>query len=383
MAEMQTDDCLYISTSNAARKYFTDALTVLAWPRGWVAHFRYQLLWVQEELAEQLPLRGATIENPLKGKRVVACYLFQTRRDAKHWERHAIYLLRYRKVVEAYKVGAGKYDIAHFYFAMDGYAVPADSDSAALSPEDFLPPNYHAALGPMIGVPTSAAQDESACQSLIESIRMEHLTLQPDSEKLDLIEQVYPVVPFVRGVKEQQRTIAPQFDHSDRRAYYELKERHEYVLDCSFHVPSWCAAPAPGSKVSLEYDEKAFVSAAKSQMPMESRYDEYAWLVVPAATETEVRRELTLRTDIRAPDGVEVTNVDLAIPVKIRPSKFLRARYIATDLLGDVGLAVGTVAFTLSRLPNPPLAGEATVALVVGGYAGWLLFKLVARLWKL
>jgi hypothetical protein len=69
--------------------------------------------------------------------------------------------------------------------------------------------------------------------------------------------------------------------------------------------------------------------------------------------------------------------------VKIRPSKFLRARYIATDLLGDVGLTVGTIAFTLSRLPNPPLTGEATVALVSGGYVGWLLFKLVARIWKL
>jgi hypothetical protein len=268
MVEMQADDCLYLSTSNAARKYFTDALTVLAWPRGWVAHFRYQLQWVQEELAEQLPLRGATIENPLKGKRVVACYLFQTRLDAGRWKRHAIYPLRYGKVVEAYKVGVGQYDIAHFYFEVDGYAVPADSDSAARPPEDFLPPNYHAALGRMIGAPRSAVEDESACQALIESIRREHLTFQPDSEKLDLIEQAYPVVCFVRGVKERQRVIVPQFNHSDRRAYYELKEKHEYVLDCSFYMPSWCAAPAPGSKVSLEYDEKAFASAAKSQISM-------------------------------------------------------------------------------------------------------------------
>src|SRR5205823_1642815 len=107
--------------------------------------------------------------------------------------------------------------------------------------------------------------------------------------------------------------------------------------------PSWRSAPASGSKVSLRLDDKVFASAAEIDAPWESRYDEYAWHVVPAATDVDVSRDLTLSTGIVGPKDVEVTNLDLRIPVRIRPSKLLRARYVTSDLLGDAGLAVGTV----------------------------------------
>src|SRR2546426_12027336 len=117
---------LVLTSSNASKKYISNAFQTLSWPTGWVAHFRYELQWVEQELRDILPLwqdNSANRRDAVKGLRVLTAYVFQQRNAGRKppWDRIALYPLRYGTVVDAYKIGTGDNDVAHLYFKVDHY----------------------------------------------------------------------------------------------------------------------------------------------------------------------------------------------------------------------------------------------------------------------
>jgi hypothetical protein len=389
------DKVLVLTTSNASKKYFTDAFGVLSWPRGWIVHFRYQVQWIDEELRDLLPQKIGGLQSsagPLKNIAVLAAYLFQEtesdqRTNGVSRKQVALYPLRYGTLVAAYRIGKGRYDAAHFYFRVGGYYLPTAAKAPFVNPNDLVRPGIYAALRQFQIVQSDPADDESAAYTLIEGVQPGHVTFQPNQSNLTERRKYFPVLCFVRDLRRAGRrggVLTPRFESSARGSYYEFTERKEYLFDFSFYVPTWSATPGSGSKVSLEYDDRAFATTAKRTLAVESRYDEQAWLVVPAAADRKILRELAFVSDVTVPKNAEgeAANVALTIPVTIKQDKLLRVGSAILRLLAAAGLTIGTISVAL--LPSAiqkPQAGLPIGLLAVGiavGYSLWLLISTVS-----
>lgn len=380
-------EVIVLTTSNASKKYFTDAFAVLSWPRKWVVHFRYQVQWIDKELVDLLPRTEGALESStssLKDKNVLAAYLFQERAldpdtHKPRWEQLALYPFRYGKLVEAHRIGTGKYDTAHFYFQVGGYHSPAPGTAA---PNIRVRPGIYASVERFEISESNPADDESAAYTLVEGVQPPHVGYQPNQSDLAEKRRYYPVLCHVRDMRRagnSSKTLAPRFERTARGSYYELTEKKEYLFDFSFYLPSWCGAPRGGSKITLEYDHEAFATTAKRMLAVESRYDEQAWLLVPASAERQILRELVFSTDLRVPEGInaDAADLDLTIPVVIKQDKVRRFWSAAMGLLAAAGLTIGTVAVALlpAAIQNPQ-AGFPIGLLAVGmglGYGTWLL----------
>lgn len=394
---------LILTTSNASRSYFTDAFQVLAWPRGWIAHFRYQLQWLTSEFADTLPLPDHAT-NPsltLRGKRLIIAYMFQEASRSStdgsvHRSQVALYPLRYGTILNAFRVGNERSDIAHFYFSLDGFYIRPSNVSTCLKPSDILPANIFVDSIRFPVLETDSNSDESAFYRLVDSMDPKHLV---DASEPNAATAYYPVAAFIRGLSRRnhrstaeaafvdpvsRQRINPKFEWSGKLPYYELSERHEYLFDFSYYIPKWAASPAAGSTISLTSDEQVFATPNRYSIPAESRYDEHSWLLASGATERNVWRNLVFTTDIQAKSGNsgEVANLSLNFSIVIKPDVARRAVTLLFDVCGDVGLAVGTVA--LAFIKNPPEA-ITSAQLILGAIVGYTISiasKVVARFLK-
>src|SRR3989442_10706342 len=108
------NNVVVLATSNAAKKYFTDAFAVLSWPREWVYHFRYRNNRLDGPLLNDLPRQLQHFKSSpgrLKDARVLVAYVFQERElnpDTRNidWVPTDVYPLRYGKLVGAFKTGS-------------------------------------------------------------------------------------------------------------------------------------------------------------------------------------------------------------------------------------------------------------------------------------
>ncbi len=394
---MALDKIILLTGSNASKKYFTDTFEVLSWPRGWVMHFRYFVKWVDDDLQKQLPQRTEALKSSdgsLKGTRVLAAYLFQESRRNQQthelvWNKISLYPLRYGTLVEAYRIGTGTYDIAHFYFQVDGYYLPEKAKGPSLKPDEWLAPRAYATLAQFPIAESSAANDESAAYEIVEGIQPQHAAYQLNQDNPDQKRRYYPVICHLRELRpvgNRDNPLKPKFGREAHGSFYELTERKDFLFDFSFYVPSWSGgAPGSGSKVTLEYDSKAFATTAKRALAVESRYDEHTWLVVPASTPKDILRELEFDTAVKVPTDIDAEPADLvlSIPVTIKPDKPLRFRAAAGDFAAAVGLALGTIALALISRPPFGLPVEVLAVAAVVGYAIWLVISTLSRGWRL
>jgi len=380
-------DLIFLASSNATSKYLANALAYLSWPRGWVAHARYQMKWLDAGVARDLPARTEVLAgstSPLVGKKILTGYLYQERTSPKSWKQMALYPLRYGTMRHAYRGGRTASDVAHFYFELEGFYVPQES-AAYLDPLKVLGANTHVKMISFGVNASSPITDESTAQARLEGIASDHLVYQPDPSNSTVTIQCYPFVCRIRGLhpaRKPAKINAPRFDLATRTSQYVIRESQAHILDLSFYVPSWCTAPLQDSKVILTEDEKAFSTMPQRTLPVASRYDEQAWLIVAAPTERSVLREVALETDLKVPNGLEPINLNLTLPVLINPRRWRRVSSVLLDMVAALGLALGTGALALSAKPPSWVHVEWLLPAIVIGYALWFGVSLVVRLWR-
>lgn len=391
-----------LTSSNASPKYIKNAFQTLCWPEGWVVHFRYELRWVEDPLRHRLPIREDTSadRNQLKGLYVLTAYVFQEREQSRpsDWNRVALYPMRYGKIVDAYKTGHGDYDVAHFYFKVERFWGATEAKS--FKPEELLSlvnPGRHA--GSTRRVSQHGTEGESAASALLDAIPGAHLTHQPDPGNPTERRQYYPILCYLRGLRPRDASrgheLKPIVGDTDSVSFYKLTEKHDYLFDFSFHVPATVAnelgGPQSGSQVTLRYDKTAFASEAERTLAVESRYDEQLWLVAPASTERTILRELAFRTSLKLGSGqLDPLDFDFTIPVAIRQDTFVRLRHVGAGLIGDFGLALGTISLAVGKVA--PTGGQPADGpfglpsdaffLAALGYFLSVVFKVIAGLWK-
>src|SRR6266487_2239375 len=117
--DSEQERVIYLFSSNATQRYLIDTLQSLAFPRGYVQHYRYQLKYVEPGLRSQIPLKSESLELPKFNSEIVVCYLYQ-QLDAKddRWKMKAVYPARRGLLLHCHKTGAQDTDIAHFYFQL-------------------------------------------------------------------------------------------------------------------------------------------------------------------------------------------------------------------------------------------------------------------------
>jgi hypothetical protein len=310
--------------------------------------------------------------------------MYQERISATETKRLALYPLRYAILRQAYRLGRTSADIAHFYFELEGFYVPQDG-ATVLDPLEVLGATAHVREIDSDVNASSPITDESAARARLEDIAKSHMAYQPDATNLSKSVQYYPLICRVRDLRPARKlnkVISPSFDLPTRSSHYNLRERQECILDLGFYVPTWCTAPLRGSTVTLTSDELAFATSARRSLAVESRYDEQAWLVVAAVTETPIRRELTLQTDLKVPADLEPININLTMPVTIRPRRLRRVSSVFLELTAAFGLALATGALALSTKPPSWVHSEWLLPAIVAGYALWFTLSAVARLWR-
>lgn len=391
-------DTIVLTSSNSERKYIKNALQVLSWPNGWVVHFRYELQWVEGSLKGLLPPSDAPMPEGLKNHAVLTAYVYQERLDVPpFWSRIDLRPMRYGRLVYAHRTGEGDHDVAHFYVKLSDYWPDAEGKTLARDERLEL-----VAAGKHVGRTNRLSQrgirGESAARALLDAIPLNELRHQPDPADLTNWRQYYPILCFVRGIRPRDAArgseLSPEVG-ADNMSFVELTERRDYLFDFSFHIPAEFSKtfdrPQPGSNITLASDPDAFVSKAERTLPIESRYDEQAWLLSPTSTERTIVRELEFATSLKLRAAIaDAVDLDFTIPVSIHQDRAARAKHIGAGLVGDVGVAVGTVALAIAKVaPAPEPADQGPFGLPLGGflvaflaYALAILSKVFAGLWK-
>jgi len=373
---------IYLLASNATKEYILDALETLALPRGSIQHFRYQSKYVDPELVKRLPVRSERRGSDVLGSQVLACYLYQERLtvSGEQWQWIAIYPLRRGVLVDAYKTGTKPTDVAHFYFEVRDYYDYKTSFEILQSAvkecvgKECLEKRRYASLGEAFRITTAdSAEDESAFHSFTEAMDPQHLrTPGPDEQR-----QYYPAFCFIRGLRSIENSklpLEPSYHEASHKSFYELKEGSAYTFELSYYFPR--TPPDPTSEISLRYDTKLFTSPPYRPVRVASRYDEEAWLIIPRTVQRESWSTLELQTNIKAPSNLpaDILNLERSFPLRIKSRR--RWKLIVFDILGDLGLAIGTVSLALSS--------QITywVPLTIAGYALWALLKFASRVLK-
>ncbi len=373
-------DLLLLTSSNSTKTYFTNALAILCWPRGWVVHVRYQVRWLNDPLKALLTTDGSK----LKGRRVLAAYLFQQRVDEHIWEPVEFYPLRFGTLVDAHRVGADDGGVAHFYFQLGDFYIPPAAGASGLDLQKRLGSGVHAGLVEFTGHDADSRDDESAARQRLQAINKSHVAYQPDKTKLEVNGEYYPLICHIRQLRtagKQQKLMQPTYESESRTSTYQLTEGQGFIFDFGFYVPDWCAPPGKDSKVTLSYDEKAFATTPMRTLTVESRYDEQAWLVIPSPTSKSIRRDLVLQTDVRVAADMDPTNLTLTIPVNINPNVGRRSVAALSDSAGAVGLTVGTVGVALLASLPASAPKELLLVIAIAGYVVWLAITALSHFW--
>jgi len=385
---------IYLFSSNATQRYLIDTLQSLAFPGGYLQHYRYQLKYVEPRLRSQIPLKSESLEAPKFNSEIVVCYLYQ-QLDAQdgRWKMKAVYPARRGVLLHCHRTGEHDTDIAHFYFQLNQCFDYRDSHTreglegalqSALG-RDYLDKSLYVRSGRQIESPISdSSTEETATHSFGFLVKPSHWA-SPDGKT-----QYFPSILYVHGlVRTQHQRRFPRrknlrtplelsVDESTLKSFYKLQEGNRYVFEVSYYFEQ---APGTNSQMKMNLTEEHFISPSENVVHVSSRYDEESLLVLPRSlTEKETWSTIELTTDIKPPSAFEgeASNFESSFPVLITRRMLWRRVFALADLLSDGSLAVATYSATLFTVKQ-----ESYLLLPAGiGLAVWALLKVPVRLWK-
>jgi hypothetical protein len=389
---------LYLLSSNARWRYFQDVLQVLALPRGFIGHFRYELRYIAPEVRGALPSRPKALPSHLQECSVLLCYLCQRETTPNQWKWLAVYPVRAAKLRRAYKTGENDSDVAHFYFVVQDYCRygqnpdPIKTVGQLLRKVDPQVARPYVSQGepPTLQFSSEPVSDESAFISTVEAFQTDHLF---EGRIGGSTKKYYPAFVFISGLREQRKPaeqrgqvkhderakpIQPSVDAPGRMAGYRLTEATDYTLELSYHL----LPPSPdlGSILTLTTNKGVFVTREKQEVNMGSRYDEQVWTLTSALTDHDVSSVVTVSTALKAPTGRLAMDTTVALPVWIRRNVWRRFGRSVLDILPQIGLVISTGAIGWAQIQGK--AGPVTEVLIIGGFLMWLASALAAALLK-
>src|SRR6266571_301787 len=392
--DSEQETVIYLFSSNATQRYLIDTLQSLAFPSGYVQHYRYQLKYVEPALRSQIPLKSESLELPKLNSEIVVCYLYQ-QLDAKdgRWKMKAVYPARRGLLLHCHRTGDQDTDIAHFYFQLSerfDYRANYTRENlegalkTALGNE-YLAKPFYVRSGRRVESPISdLSTEESATHSFGFLVKSSHWA-SPDGKT-----QYFPSILYVHGLvrtqhqrkllrKKNLRTaLELSLDESTLKSFYKLQEAIRYVFEISYYFDQ---TPGYDSQMKMNLIQEHFISPSENVIHVSSRYDEESLLVLPRSlTEKETLSTIELTTEINAPSAFEgeASNFGLSFPVLITRRMFWRRVFALADLLSDGSLALATYSATLFTVKQ-----ESYLLLPAGiGLAVWALLKVPVRLWK-
>lgn len=392
---------IYLFSSNATQRYLIDTLQSLAFPSGYVQHYRYQLKYIEPKLRGEIPVKSDSVDSRKLNLEIVVCYLYQQLDSSDRlWKMKAVYPARRGLLLHCHKTGDQLTDIAHFYFQLTerfDYRtehVRDDLEGALKSAlgENYLGESYYVRSGKKIETLTSVSStEESATHSFGFLVKPNHW------ESPDGTTRYFPSILYIRGLlksqgrnrlrklifkisrkKDLRTALQLSIDESTLKCFYKLREGIRYVFEVSYYFDK---LPGLNSQMKMRLAKEHFISPAKSIVHVSSRYDEESLLVLPRSlTEKETWSSVELATDILVPSDFngEATNFESSFPVLITRRMLWRRVFAVTDMLSDGSLAVATYLVTLFTVKQ-----QSYLLLPAFGAIGvWALLKLPVRLWK-
>jgi len=397
MNAIDDSNWVYLFSSNAQPEYITDVLEVLAAPRHFIHHFRYEERWVQQSLLQRLPDKAHAANNALKNKNVVVSYLFQVEIAPRKWEPKAVYPIRRGKAIDAYKVGG----IFHLHFALEDYykcnppsqggasrlqaAVQAALDRGGTSNRE-----YAVLWKPFDIQPAPASEDADAFQTLVNAIPLDHFKTvrvnRPEKSYCAVFYQVYGLYHVAKPNlltrvlrRKRPEQIPLKQDKTFHQAYYSLKESTRYgFLFSTYHTDT---NPVLGldPSVTLDYDAGIFIKPASNHLRISSRYDSEFWPVITRSTTEELATALEFSSTIGQPaEASKFLQTRLMLPVRISPRFWHRRVWAIVDILGDIGTAGLALGIALNRIDQ----GASWLLLIILGAVLAVGAKIIPKLWR-
>ena len=333
------ENAIMLCSSNATEEYMLDILRLLSKPRGSVIHFRYGKEWVDPELWKALPIKYEKKQRPFLGNPVVSSFVYQENEsDEKAVWKH-VYPIRLGSIKECYKTGDGQSDKAFFYFELqDFYSMEDDNpelfNNFALSTLWIQDSYGHrtsnrcfASLRQSIPAPASQTSDSSSFHNIVGKLDLDHF------KSMDGKTQYYPVFLQILGIDE---AMLKGYDAKLRQRYYELTDGNSYTVEANIFLKE---SPSGTSKVELSFHENQFINSSFTNT-IASRYDEFAWRILPGKVIKDIMATISINTKIEPPQpSYHVLNVELPLYIKLKVNK--AQRYFET--IQDIGLALSTV----------------------------------------
>lgn len=379
---------IYLLSSNARKEYILDALETLALPFGWVQHYRYQLKYVDNELKQKIPKEKENKDNKLRDYKVIACYLYQEKKNEESGKWLVLYPFRLGTLVEVYKTGDRDIDIVHFYFKTEEYIFYNQENFTELLKQIFKDENkqnkFYAILGNKSDKLNIASKQnsKSAFHKICEFLKEEHF------KSWDGTNEYYPLFCLIEGLKgdkprkwwigipnpfiRQSVIFKPQYDKLSCKSYYKISEATSYSLGFEVYFPK----RPPEFSIKIKSDEKVFAPPI-CEFKVASRYDEENCVLMTRLLERNICSFIAFNTECKDHNCKETLNLFIKFPVKIVRKIFYRI----VEVVGDAGFAVGTGSIALSKILGEKWGWWYLPVIV--GYALWIICKLVIKLlWR-
>ena len=353
-AKTDSEEIVFLLSSNRREKYIEDILQTLALPDGAVQHFRYEAQYIESRVKDKIPFLSEE-KKELNGIQAAICYLFQEKDDKGNNSWKALYPARQAKILDWYKTGPENSDPVHIYFQVGNYYEPIESLARiSHSSEKFV------VLFSNLGALTSIGSDksESAINKFARNCKSDHL------KKYDEAGSYSPFYLCIRGLRESDDStlrrfkkivcskafpiqyVTPKYDESAHFWFYELVEGNRYLLDYSYYLIN---SPDPKSSF-FSIKAKSNLTLVHRKNKISSRYDEGTVQVLTDKVKMDSWSSLFLKSSITnlpiSPNNVEALNLSLTIPINLNRSKW-RKFFSALRAIRDVSLTVGTVGLTV------------------------------------
>lgn len=397
------EEVLYLISSNWTKKYLGDVVKVMALPRDYVFHFRYEAdRWVGEGLLGQLPGPGEDLTTQLEDIKVVVLYLQQQENDGSpQWLN--LYPIRRGTLEECFLEGSQDNGIAHFFFRLGSY-LPPNSDQTLRKLEDPANENGpYAFLYPEIEeVVPREMDDHSEYINLVDGLNPDHLV---DKEGRQYVVPLFRI----RDLAAKDDRKEPEWDSSTRRSVYELKETEENSLTLMTYFSRDLSRLGlrPDFSITIETDTQLFSTPDIYEMLVESRYDQETYSLIPRLLEADAYTNIAIQTHIYEshqqdgsvqgePPGILATltegvlwersgaggidreddpislDIALNIPVRLKREKLL----VGLNIASITFFALGTASLAVAQL-LPVHSGKALLASMLS-YGAWV----VSRVWR-
>lgn len=369
---MSNNNWIYLMSSNATKEYITDILEVLALPHGTVAHFRYLMRWLDEDLKTKLSIKNKSGTCGLKNKKVVICYLYQEKQDSGgKWI--VVYPIRTGILMDAYNTGNDDEDVAHFYFKVDNYIFYDSQDITEklkkVIEEDGKWNRAYAFMGKNFDVKIADEEDSRpAFHKICNFFKSEHFKSPEGNE-------YFPIYCFIEGLKDKKgKILEPVYDPHTYKSFYEVTEGGYY----SFGFSTYLTSRPSQYVVKLLSDEKIFSTPREYRLIASSRYDEASYPIISSLLERDIWTSISFKTELPSEvDGKESLNIHFEFPIKVK-RKIL---YRIFDALSDIGFGVGTGAIAI-KAAFPPEEMTWWYWPTILGYGTWAICKIIIKFWR-